>query len=125
MMHPADLRAGTQLPAGLGVATVLPDIDFETYSEAGCVFDFEGQKWVGPPGAMKGKKSLPVVGAALYATHPTTEVLSLAYNLKDGRGPRRWIPGVGCELPADLVAWVLAGGIVEAWNSAFEWWIWN
>lgn len=125
MMHPADLRAGTQLPAGLGVATVLPDIDFETYSEAGCVFDFEAQKWVGPPGAMKGKKSLPVVGAAVYATHPTTEVLSLAYNLKDGRGPRRWIPGVGCELPADLVAWVLAGGIVEAWNSAFEWWIWN
>ena len=90
-MHPADLRAGTQLPAGLGVATVLPDIDFETYSEAGSVFDYETQKWVGPPGAAKGKKGLFVVGAALYATHPTTEVLSLAYNLKDGRGPRRWI----------------------------------
>lgn len=123
--HPAELKAGTQLPAGLGFSTVLPDIDFECYSEAGSVFDYETQKWVGPPGAAKGKKGLFVVGAALYATHPTTEVLSLAYNLKDGRGPRRWIPGVGCELPADLVAWVLAGGIVEAWNSAFEWWIWN
>lgn len=125
MTHPADMRAGTQLPAGLGVATVLPDIDFETYSEAGCIFDYATQKWVGPPGAMKGKKGLPIVGVAVYATHPTTEVLSLAYNLKDGRGPRRWIPGVGCELPPDLVAWILAGGIVEAWNSAFEWWIWN
>lgn len=123
--HPAELRAGTQIPAGLGLSTVLPDIDFESYSEAGCIFDYTTQKWVGPPGAMKGKKGLPIVGVAVYATHPTTEVLSLAYNLKDGRGPRRWIPGVGCELPPDLVAWILAGGIVEAWNSAFEWWIWN
>lgn len=64
MTHPADLRAGTQLPAGLGVATVLPDIDFESYSEAGSVFDYETQKWVGPPGAAKGKKGLFVVGAA-------------------------------------------------------------
>lgn len=125
MTHPADLPAGTQLPAGLGVATVLPDIDFETYSEAGCVFDFEGQKWVGPPGAMKGKKGLPVVGIAVYVTHPTTEALSLAYNLKDGRGPQRWIPSPGGKPPADLVAWIQAGGLVEAWNSAFEWWFWN
>lgn len=124
MTHPADMLAGTQIPAGLGVATVLPDIDFETYSEAGCIFDYATQKWVGPPGAMKGKKSLPVVGAAVYATHPSTEVLSLAYNLKQGGGPRRWIPGL-CEMPADLVAFVMQGGIVEAWNSAFEWWIWN
>lgn len=123
MTHPAEFRAGTQTLAGLGVATALPDIDFETYSEAGCVFDFATQKWAGPPGARKGQKSLPVVGAAVYATHPTTEVLSLAYNLKDGRGARRWIPGG--PPPADLIAWVTAGGIVEAWHSAFEWWIWN
>lgn len=123
MTHPADLRAGTQLPAGLGVATVLADLDFETYSEAGCVFDFASQKWTGPPGAMKGKKSLPVVGAAVYALHPTTEVLSLSYNLKDGRGKRHWHPGQ--DQPNDLIAWVQAGGLLEAWNSAFEWWIWN
>lgn len=125
MTHPADLPAGTQLPAGLGLATALPDIDFETYSEAGCVYDFTTQKWVGPPGARKGQKGLGVVGAAVYATHPSTEVLSLAYNLKNGNGPRRWIPGVGCELPADLIAHVMQGGVIEAWNSAFEWWIWN
>lgn len=125
MTHPADLPAGAQIPAGLGLATVLADVDFETYSEAGCVYDFTTQKWVGPPGARKGQKGLGVVGAAVYATHPTTDVLSLAYNLKNGNGPRRWIPGVGCELPADLIAYVMQGGVIEAWNSAFEWWIWN
>lgn len=129
MNHPAELRAGTQIPAGLGYSTVLPDIDFETYSEAGCLYDFVGEKWIGPPGAIKGKKGLPVVGAAVYATHPTTEVLTLSYNLKDGLGPRRWVPGYrnarGDTMPQDLLAWLAAGGIVEAWNSAFEWWIWN
>lgn len=123
MTHPADLRAGTQIPAGLGFATVLPEMDFETYSEAGCVFDFVTQKWSGPPGAVKGKKGLPVVGAACYATHPTTEVLCLAYNMKDGRGSRRWAPGQ--QMPSDLLAHIQQGGLVEAWNSAFEWWTWN
>lgn len=123
MTHPAQLPAGAQIPAGLGVATVLPDLDFETYSEAGQEFDVVTQKWIGPPGAPKGKKGLQVIGAALYAMHPTTEVLSLAYNLKNGRGPRLWRP---CDPPpADLLAHVSAGGLLEAWNSAFEWWIWN
>lgn len=123
MTHPSDLLAGAQIPAGLGFATVLPDIDFETYSEAGCVYDFAAQKWTGPPGATKGKKGLPIVGVAVYATHPSTEVLSLAYNLKDGTGPHRWRPGL--PVPADLAAHVERGGLLEAWNSAFEWWMWN
>lgn len=123
MTHPVNLPAGTEIPAGLGVSTVLPDIDFETYSEAGCVFDFATQKWKGPKGAQKGKKGLTVVGAAIYATHPTTEVISLAYNLKGGKGPRRWLPGD--PPPQDLLEHVAAGGLVEAWNSSFEWWIWN
>lgn len=123
MTHPSDLLAGAQIPAGLGFATVLPDIDFETYSEAGCVYNFAAQKWTGPPGAAKGKKGLPLVGVAVYATHPSTEVLSLAYNLKDGTGPHRWRPGL--PVPADLAAHVERGGLLEAWNSAFEWWMWN
>lgn len=123
LKHPSELLAGTQIPAALGVSTVLPDIDFETYSEAGMIFDFAIQKWKGPPGARKGAKGLPVVGIAVYATHPTTEVLSLAYNLKDGHGPRRWL--LGMPPPADLLGYVRSGGVVEAWNSAFEWWIWN
>lgn len=105
------------------MATVLPDLDFETYSEAGCIFDPVGQKWMGPPGAVQHKKGLPVVGVARYATHPTTEVLSLFYDLKDGRGRRHWTPAQGP--PHDLIAHVRAGGLLEAWNSAFEWWIWN
>lgn len=118
--HPASLPAGMPLPAGLGVATVLPDMDFETFSEAGCVFDWEAQKWRGPRGTAKG---LSVVGAAVYARHPSTEVLSLAYDLKDGAGPRLWLPDA--EPPHDLLDYVRKGGIVESWNSAFEWWIWT
>ena len=123
VMHPSLLPAGTQLRAGLGVATVLPDHDFETYSEAGMIFDVVTSKWVGPPGAIKGKKGLPVVGAAVYATHPTTEVLSHTYDLKDGHGARLWTPDYG--RPHDLIDHVLRGGLLEAWNTAFEWWVWN
>lgn len=123
MTHPALLPAGTQIPVGLGVSTVLPDLDFETYSEAGCVYDVAARKWAGPPGAIKGKKGLPVVGAAIYAMHPTTEILSLAYNLKDGSGARVWTPDQ--RTPVDLLHHVRQGLLLEAWNSAFEWWIWN
>lgn len=125
MTHPALLPAGVQIPAGLGAATVLPDLDFETYSEAGCVYDVVERKWRGPPGATKSSKGLPVVGAAVYATHPTTEVSRLAYNLKDGRGPQFWVPGVTAEPPMALLQHAQLGGLLEAWNSAFEWWIWN
>ena len=86
------LPAGTRLRAGLGYATVLPDLDFETYSEAGMVYDPERQRWHGPPGAPGSTKGLPVIGARVYAEHRSTEVLCLAYDLKDGRGRRQW-PG--------------------------------
>lgn len=125
MTHPSALPLGTQIPAGLGYATVIPDIDFETYSEAGYFFNPVTNKWQGPPGAAKGQKGLTVVGAACYATHPTTEVLSLSYNLKDGGGPRQWIPSDPDTYPGDLLRWIKGGGLIEAWNSAFEWWIWN
>lgn len=122
MTHPSEMPAGTRYSAGRGFATVLPDADFETYSEAGRVWD--GKKWRKPKGASQGKKpGLPVVGAAVYAQHPSTEVLCLAYNLKDGRGKRRWRPGQ--PLPYDLIEHVRRFGLLEAWNSAFEWWIWN
>lgn len=121
MTHPSELPRGARIPAGLGMSTVLPEMDFESYSEAGFVWDESAQKY----GALRGasKKGLPVVGAPVYATHPSTEVLSLAYNLKDGTGVHLWIPGMAP--PADLLAYLAAGGLIEAWNSAFEWWIWN
>lgn len=117
------LPAGAQLYAGMGVATVLPDIDFETYSEAGFVWNDATNKWQAPSGSAATVKGLPVVGAAVYAEHPSTEVLSLYYDLKDGRGRRHWRPGL--PLPLDLFAHVAAGGLVEAWNCGFERWIWD
>lgn len=123
-MTPAhQLPAGTRVPAGLGHATVLPDADFETYSEAGCYFDPLKQRWHGPHRAPQGKKGLPVVGAAVYAMHPSTEVLTFSYDLKDGAGSRLWLPGMGP--PSDLFDYLAQGGLMEAWNVAFEWWIWN
>ena len=110
-------------PAGLSHTTVRPDVDFETYSEAGYLWDAAANKWQAPPGASQGKKGLPIVGAAVYAQHPSTEVLCAAYDLKDGRGKQFWHPRM--PPPRPLLDYVAAGGELEAWNTAFEWWIWN
>lgn len=141
-----DLPAGTSLVAGLGRSFIEPDIDFETYSEAGYVWvpapppHYERKvdkktgvaypklvetlgSWTCLPNASQGKKGLPIVGAAVYAEHPSTEVLSCYYDLKDGRGRRHWRPGL--PPPADLFAHVLAGRTLEAWNVSFERWIWE
>lgn len=115
------LPAGHRLPAGLSYSTVIPDLDFETYSEAGFEWDEGANKWRAPPGSKL--KGLPTVGAAPYAEHPTCEVLCLYYDLKDGRGRRQWRPGQ--PPPADLFSHVQAGGLLEAWNVGFERWIWE
>ena len=114
------LLAGTKLIAGMGISTVLPDIDFETYSEAGFIWDSKDCKFHPPLNAMK--KGLPSIGAAVYSEHHSTEVLSCAYDLKDGKGKRLWLPSQ--PLPIDLFAYVMSGGLLEAWNCAFERWIW-
>jgi len=102
---------------------VLAEIDFEAYSEAGYVYDPVARKWKAPEGAPSGKKGLEIVGAAVYAEHPSTEVISLGYDLNDGKGPRQWIPGR--PLPVDLFDYIRAGGLVEAHNSLFEFFIWH
>lgn len=108
---------------GLGYAVEIADIDFETYSEAGFVWHEDAQKWRLPPGTSKSAKGgLFVVGAAAYAEHPTTEVVSCWYDLKDGRGRRHWRPGL--PLPQDLFDHLVRGGLLEAWNVGFERWIW-
>lgn len=121
--HVSELPYGTQLIAGLGVSAVIADMDFETYSEAGYLWCVEERKWHCLPGAAQGKKGLPVVGMAAYAMHPTTEVLTFSYDLKDGRGTRRWRPGM--PLPTDLFAHLAAGKLIGAWNAGFERWIWE
>lgn len=115
-------------------------MDFETYSEAGYVWDNTIGKWrtiCKPPG--KGGM-LSALGTAVYAEHPSTEVLCLAYDLKDGRGPHLWTPqrteiidsvqGVvwseyGPDGPIPLFNHILCGGLIEAHNSMFEYQIWE
>lgn len=118
------LPAGYQLRAGLGYSTVLPDFDFETYSEAGFVWNERLQKYERPAGTPPSKKKgLGSVGAAVYAQHESTEPLMLAYDLKDGKGKRQWRQGM--PPPLDLFAHLAAGGLIEAHNSSFEHWIWQ
>jgi DNA polymerase bacteriophage-type len=115
-----DLLYGHKLTVGMGETTILADLDFETYSEAGFLWDESKQKYLPPLNAKV--KGLPSIGAAVYSEHETTEVLSCAYDLKDGMGKRLWIPSN--PPPTDLFFHILTGGLLEAWNVSFERWIW-
>jgi len=127
---------GSQFLAGLGVATVLPDFDFETYSEAGYVWNGTLRKWESLPGLSDQNRGLGAVGARNYITHPSFRVLSLAWNLKDGRGERWWRPPELEDLfpatragdytnPEELIDYVASGGLIEAFNVGFEYQVWN
>ena len=114
------LPAGTVIDGvGLGRSTVRPSMDFETYSEVGYTVIGGKVKGLGS----QGKGGLPLVGTGAYAEHPSTEVICLYYDLKDGKGRRGWWPG--CPQPADLLNHIAAGGDIEAFNSTFEFFIWN
>lgn len=126
------LRAGQRVPVAWGYSTVLPDMDFEGYSAAGFEWDDASGKFKPPVGATK--KGLPAIGAARYAEHDSTEVLCLAYDLKDGTGRKMWLPGM--PLPADLLAHLAQfdpstppsyhqPGLVESHHSMFEFRIWT
>lgn len=98
--------------------------DFETYSPAGFIWDADSNKWIGPPGSGAKEKGLPTVGAAVYTEHPEAEVLSLAYCLVyEPRTPVLWKPGD--NPPVDLFNYLAQGGLIEAWNVAFENWVWK
>lgn len=117
-------------PVGLGQTEALPDLDFESYSMAGNVWTPPTEKhpygkWRTLPGVtVPANRGLFSVGVAAYATHPSTEVLSLAYDLSlDGSAPQLWLPDM--PAPTDLHEYINSGGRIEAHNSMFEWWIWN
>jgi DNA polymerase len=127
-LPPAELlRWGQKIPVAWGYSTVLPSWDVETYSEAGFIWDDRAQKFKHPIGATK--KGLPAVGSSVYFEHPTADIICLAYDLKDGRGCRRWKPGD--PNPQDLIEYLLTyddstpssysqPGIITAHNSGFE-----
>lgn len=135
------ILAGTAVRAGFGTATAVPTFDFETRSAAGYDWDETTQKWKSPPGAAKGKYGLEVVGRRNYIKHATFGILSLAYDLLDGHGLRCWYPNadtkplhlMDCRSghrvkhahPWALLEHVAAGLPVEAWNSGFEFDVWN
>jgi len=60
------------------------------------------------------------VGACVYARHPSAEIICAAYDLE---GSKLWVPG--CPPQVDLFEHVKSGGIIKAWNSMFEYYIWN
>lgn len=146
-----ELRRGAIIARGSGIATLMPTADFETYSEAGYIWNPATNKWQKPKGAPSNKKGLAIVGRRNYIKHPEFEPLSLAYNLFDGKGEREWIPPADlrrialCEVqpppehggtdpygpwgdhrhPWELLHWIEKGGEIEAWNAGFEFDVWN
>ena len=112
---------GTRLRVGRGFSTLYASMDFETYSEAGYIWNPTTRKWVSvsssPP------HGIGAVGAWAYSEHPSTEVLMLKYDLLDGLGHRLWIPG--WPNPTDLFRHLAFGKKVQCWNCTFEFKIWN
>lgn len=97
-------------------------IDFETYSEAGYVYNKATRKWEGLLNA--NKKGISAVGAAVYAKHPSTRILSLAYKLSQDTEIKLWTPDQ--PFPEELFDFVgIAQNPIEAWNVGFERWIWE
>lgn len=63
-------------------------------------------------------------GADVYAEHPSTQVLCMAWAIGDGP-VHIWRPLCGDSDPIEALDHIAAGGMVAAWNSAFEESIWT
>lgn len=108
--------------------TFLPTFDFETYSEAGFVWEAPGVtkplgRWTCLPNAPQNKKGLQVVGSSVYSEHPTAEILCLRYDIVGDHQPRLWRPGM--PAPVDLFEYLANGGPIEAHHAMFERLIWE
>lgn len=66
--------------------------------------------------------SLPDVGAHVYAAHPSTSIILLAYQIDD-EAPTVWVPG--SPYPAELLDALASGRHVWAFNSAFDRQVWE
>ena len=95
-LYPVDLRLNNGLAPDPGVD---PSIDFETRSTV----------------------DLKSAGAQVYARHPDTRILCLAW--KAGSAEGIWVPGM--PLPPALGLAILRGRRIKAWNAGFEIAIWE
>lgn len=102
--------------------TASPSFDAEVYSEAGYNYDSGLRKWVSV--VKSAPHGLGAVGSAAYAEHPSTQVLKWAYNLQDGKGWQIWRFEDGGR-PEALCDYIENGGVLEATNMLFEYWVWN
>lgn len=98
------------------------DIDFETRSAAGFVWDSAGIPRSPLGRHPSAKRGLPLVGAWCYAEHESTEVLCLHYRLPDGISAL-WVPG--WPPPTALFHHITEGLPVRAHNASFEYAIWE
>lgn len=129
------MLAGDTVPVGFGRATLHATLDFETRSGAGFVWDAERNSWVAPEGS--DTKGLSTVGLRNYIHHPSFGVISLKYDLQDGRGMRTWYTTSAAKhlstadrsdpwaAPWELIDHVAAGKTLSAWYSNFERTVWN
>ncbi len=105
------------------VAAPQGEMDFETYSEAGYVWNEAAGKWGCLPGAPQDRKGLQVCNANVYSEHPTTEVLTFRFKLPGDDTTEHWRPGL--PNPQRLFDFFASGGVMEAHNVMFEMLIWE
>lgn len=79
-----------------------------------CSLDFETRSTV----------DLRKSGMYVYAEHPTTDVLCLAFKFEGDGVVGLWTPHMH-DGPADLIEHIRRGGELRAWNAAFERIIWR
>jgi DNA polymerase len=119
------MKYGELIPAGVGYATTLADFDWETKSDAGYRWDHERRKWASLPGYSNLSRGLPAVGTRPYVEHYSFAPILLAYDLKDGAGPRQWEIGQSFGVLYPLFEHIRAGLLIEAHSAEFEREVWN
>ena len=62
-------------------------------------------------------------GVYKYASDPSTDIWCMAYKAPWSDDVQVWLPGNA--LDAHLEDWIMAGGLLSAWNANFERTIWN
>ena len=99
------------------------NLDFETYSEAGFHYDPATAKWEAIKYSAKNSEGLGTVDVSVYSEHNSTKILCYAYDLHVGDGVR--VVGTPSQLPSDFKVALESGASISAWNSFFEYMIWN